>query len=281
MNKACVETASIAEIRIYPIKSLPGLKLEQAAVRDNGALADDRRWAIFDSDGRVVNGKRTPRIHALDAHFAAGPEQVVLVDRAGSREAAFQLTRQAAEAAAWLSEFFGFPVELREDVERGFPDDRDAPAPTVVSTATLEAVAGWFPPLELEQIRRRFRANIELSCPAAFWEDCLFGEPGQVVRFDAGEVELAGVNPCQRCVVPTRHSESGEIYPHFAATFSQRRQATLPDWATASRFNHFYRLAVNTRGVGPQRGRHLRVGDRVCVRGIEPSDACQAATSRA
>jgi hypothetical protein len=265
------EKVGIAQIRIYPIKSLPGLQLQRVAVRDNGALADDRRWAIFDLEGRVVNGKRTPRIHGLDARFPAGPEQVVLVDRAAAREAAFDLTCQLATAAAWLSEFFGFPVELREDAERGFPDDTDSPAPTVVSTATLEAVAGWFPPLELEQIRRRFRANIELNCPAAFWEDCLFGEPGQVVRFDAGEVELAGVNPCQRCVVPTRHSESAEVYPHFAATFGRQRQSSLPAWTATGRFDHFYRLAVNTRGIGRQHGRQLQVGDRVRVRGIEPA----------
>lgn len=255
----------VARIRIFPIKSLAALELPQVCLRDNGALADDRRWAIFDSDGKVVNGKRTPRIHALDVRFGPQVELATFFDRPGQREATFDLVRDRNEAAAWLSEFFGFLVELGENVEHGFPDDTEAFGPTIVSTPTLEAVAGWFPPLEVEEVRRRFRANIELSCPTAFWEDCLFDVAGQVVRFELGEVELAGVNPCQRCVVPTRDSTTAEVYPRFAVTFGERRQATLPDWATASRFNHFYRLAVNTRGVGHQLGRQLRVGDRVVV----------------
>jgi hypothetical protein len=264
------ECVSLAEIWIYPIKSLPGVKLQQAALRENGALADDRRWAIFDLQGQMVNGKRTARVHALDMRFRPTDEQVTLIDRPGGREATFCLASERAAAADWLGEFFGFQVELREDAERGFPDDLEAWGPTVVSTATLSAVAGWFPPLKVEEVRRRFRANLELNCPVPFWEDCLFGPAGQIVRFFVGQIELAGVNPCQRCVVPTRDSQSAEVYPRFAAEFSERRASTLAAWAPSSRFDHFYRLAVNTRGVGRQGHRLLRVGDPIGVLGAFP-----------
>lgn len=261
----------VSEIRIYPIKSLPGVRLERVTLRDNGALADDRRWAMFDFDGRVVNGKRTPRVHALNARFGEPIEQVTLIDRATGSSLECNLARQPERAAAWLSEFFAFPIQLREDVECGIPDDPEAFGPTVIGAQTLEAVAGWFPPLEPEEMRRRFRANLELSCPAAFWEDCLFAAAGQVVHFAIGEAQFVGTNPCQRCVVPTRQSESGEVYPQFAATFGRRREVALSSWACGSRFDHFYRLAVNTRGVGHQLGRKLRVGDRVKVLGRQPA----------
>jgi hypothetical protein len=42
----------------------------------------------------------------------------------------------------------------------------------------------------------------------------------------------------------------------------------LPDWAPASRFDHFYRLCVNTRPVH-SRQITLRVGDEIKILGVE------------
>ena len=63
----------------------------------------------------------------------------------------------------------------------------------------------------------------------------------------SADVVLEGINPCQRCIVPTRDSRTGEPSPDFAQIFRARRAETLPPWANRARFNHFYRLAVNTR----------------------------------
>jgi hypothetical protein len=45
---------------------------------------------------------------------------------------------------------------------------------------------------------------------------------------------------------------------------SERRAATLPDWAERTRFDHFYRLTVNTRAPR-QAGRTVRIGDPVVL----------------
>jgi uncharacterized protein YcbX len=153
-----------------------------------------------------------------------------------------------------------------EQPEGGFPDDTEAPGPTLISTATLAAVAGWFPTLSVESLRRRFRTNLEFTTAEPFWEDRLFGPAGSLVKFRIGEVTLAGTNPCQRCVVPTRDPETGEIYRRFTPEFSKRRELSLPDWAEASRFNHYYRLAVNTRGVDCPPNARIRVGDEIGIR---------------
>ena len=87
---------------------------------------------------------------------------------------------------------------------------------------------------------------------------------GEDVLFRVGKVVLAGTNPCQRCVVPTRDTQTGEAWPRFVSTFTQQRQATLPAWAESSRFDHFYRLAVNTR-LARGRGGMIHVGDAVEV----------------
>ena len=122
-----------------------------------------------------------------------------------------------------------------------------SPGPTIISTATLEAIASWYPGLDVEEVRLRFRTNIEISGVPAFWEDQLFAEPEDTVNFQMGNVQFMGINPCQRCVVITRDSQTGETDLKFQKTFVTQRQTTLPEWAERSRFNHFYRLAINTR----------------------------------
>ena len=172
--------------------------------------------------------------------------------------------RQRAALDAWLSRYFDQPVEWVEDTAAGFPDDTDSPGPTLISTATLATVAGWFEGLSTAAARGRFRANLEIDGVEAFWEDRLVAGAGRSVRFRVGEAELWGTNPCQRCVVPSRDPCSGETTREFARLFSQHRRQLLPAWAPADRFDHFYRLAVNTR---PAENREcvLRVGDDVRI----------------
>ncbi len=155
------------------------------------------------------------------------------------------------------------PTYLRRKSAGGFPDDKNAPGPTIIGQATLEEVHSWYSGLELAELRVRFRANLEIADAPAFWEDRLFGNPDETARFQIGDVMLEGTNPCQRCIVPTRDSRTGELNSDFSPIFRARRQQTLPPWANAARFNHFYRLAVNTRVPASETGKSLRLGDEV------------------
>jgi uncharacterized protein YcbX len=112
-------------------------------------------------------------------------------------------------------------------------------------------------------MRIRFRANLEIGGSEPFWEDRLYGEPDTIVAFRIGRVILHGTNPCQRCVVPTRVTATGEVQSEFSQIFRARRQDTLPDWAAVSRFNHYYRLAVNTQVPESEIGKTLHTGDEI------------------
>ncbi len=252
----------LARIVIYPVKSLDGVALDHARLLPSGALEHDRQWAIFDAQGQWVNGKRTPRIHLVRSAIDLSARKITL--SAGAATRAFAIDAQRAELEKWLSDFFGLEVRLQENATAGFPDDTASPGPTVISTATLMEVTRWFPGLALPETRRRFRANLEIDDVEPFWEDRLYSEEGEAVRFQIGEVLLEGTNPCQRCVVPTRNPETADRYDEFAATFERERYETLPYWATRSRFDHFYRLAVNTRPVAGHTGT-IRVGDEVTI----------------
>lgn len=255
--------AYLAGISIFPIKSLDGISPQEIAVLESGALENDRRWAFMDSQGRFVNGKRNAKVHLLRTEFSPDLQTVRLRVQGTDSIHTFDLTQQQRELEAWLSDFFGLAVHLQDDRHTGFPDDTHAPGPTVISSATLSEVATWFPGLETADLRRRLRTNLEIAEVPPFWEDQLFGAETEGIRFQIGEVILGGVNPCQRCIVPVRDSLTGEPYPHFQKTLMQRRQQTLPPWTNPQRFNHFYRLAVNTRIPASEAGKLLRVGDPV------------------
>ena len=175
----------------------------------------------------------------------------------------YHLERERNEVEGWLAKRLQQPVQLVRDTETGFPDDEKALGPTVVSRKSLETVASWFG-LHLNEVRQRFRANLEIDGVEAFWEDRLYGVAGEAMRFRIGEVILEGVNPCARCTVPTRDSKSGEIAePSFAKIFAGKRQQTLPAWAEPSRFDHFYRFAVNTCVPESEAGKVMYTGDTV------------------
>jgi uncharacterized protein len=259
--------AHLERILIYPVKSLDGLSLPSVRLLKSGALEGDRRFALLDSQAKYVNGKRHSHIHHLRSSFDAMTRTLHLRNGDGRRAGSFDVDHERNRLQEWLSEFFGFAVQFQENPAAGFPDDTDSPGPTIVSTATLHEVASWFPGLDGEQIRKRMRANLEIGGVPAFWEDRLYGVAGTKMRFRIGNVDFDGINPCQRCVVPPRDPVSGEGYPEFAKVFAKKREETLPAWAERSRFNHFYRLAINTCLPEGEGGKTVYVGDEISVIG--------------
>ncbi|MFD1586614.1 MOSC domain-containing protein [Halorientalis brevis] len=264
----------LARITVYPVKSLDGCTLDSATIGAHGALALDREYAIFDADGAYVNGKATARIHRLDAAFDPATHDLTVGER-GTDERHTYCLRDETERAAlneWLSDFFDEPVTVERDAEGGYPDDTEIHGPTVISTGTVRAVADWFD-LPPENVRRRFRANLELDATEPFWEDRLFADHGEVVPFSIGDVTLLGVNPCQRCVVPSRDPDTGEESEGFRERFVRKREATLPAWTPSDRFDHPYRLMLNTDVPESEWGAELAVGESVTVGERRPADA--------
>ncbi len=254
----------MSRIEIHPIKSLDPVLRTEAEVTAGGILEHDRAWAIFDLEGKFVNGKRTAQVHKLRSQFDPTISEVELRPEGESAPARFALD-DVAPLERWLGGFFGFPVVLKHEPNKGFPDDPEAFGPTIVSEASLRFVQDRYAELPLENVRRRFRTNVEIVGGPPFCEDALFGAPGERKPFRIGDVDFLGHNPCQRCVVPTRDPVTGEVQRGFQKSFSEMRKEHLPAWSDARRFNHFYRFAVNTSIPPSERGKRLRVGDTLSV----------------
>ena len=257
-------TPRLTNIRLHPIKSLDPVFVAEARISSSGGLALDRAWALHSVDGKWVNGKRTPLIHHIRASYTPDLRCVTLsvpTDRRKIPPRTFAFPEAHAEAAEWFSVFFEQQIVVRYS-EGGFPDDTLAHGPTIVSTASLQAVADWFDGLSVENVRERFRATLEIDGVPAFGEDRLFGQDEcSVVRFTIGEVHFEGSNPCARCPVPPRDPRTGDILEGFQRRFTQQREATLPEWSSRERFDHFYRLSTNTRVASTESGKFLRLGD--------------------
>jgi uncharacterized protein YcbX len=197
----------VLELWRYPVKSLQGERLTEAAI-DALGIAGDRRWALFDRDtGLGLTARRVPELLFGSARLGAdGEVRVVLPDG--------RVTTDEEVLSAWL----GRRVELRAASERGdvaptyeTPVDEEVPDPT--EWQLWEGAPGPFhdsPRIRLSLVstgtlgtwdRRRFRANVVLDGEG---EDRLQGQEA-----DLGGVRLRFGVPIARCVMTTRPQPGG------------------------------------------------------------------------
>lgn len=269
------ETPTLRRIAVHPLKSLGPVKRETTCIVANGGLEHDREYAMLDDDDRYVNGKRTADVHRIRSSFDDAFDTVTLHAEHEPQDAARQFHLESDRAALddWLSDHFGYPVHVEHDLDGGFPDDTALSGPTLISTATLREVASWFDGLDEHQMRLRLRANLEIDGVPPFWEDRLFSDHDHDIAFRIGDVTLRGANPCQRCIVPARDPHTGEEYPKFQRIFIENRERTFPEWADRARFNHYFRLMVNTKVPRSEWGEALTVGDDLKIIGERELEA--------
>lgn len=258
----------LARIRIYPIKSMEPVEVDAVGIAPHGMLENDRSFAIFEGSGDIIKAKTSAEYHRLHTRVNLQSLEATFRIHGRSGEKSFHLEDDRTAIGAWLSDYFGRAVKLQRDTGIGFADDWTAPGPTLVSTATLEEVASWYDDIDVDEIRLRLRANLEIDGVPAFWEDQLYGpQDGDLVRFRIGDVELLGKNSCQRCPIPIRDVETGEKTFGFSKTFTERRKSTLQPWAHESRFDHFYRVAINTKPGQIGEDAQLKVGNTLDIVG--------------
>ena len=252
----------VSKITIYPLKSFDGIDLEFSDVLASGILDHDRQLALSDANGKYFNAKNYSDIHQYESQFHKDWYSMVITHRKTSAMEFFDLRTDDQQLLAWMQQFHPNLTSVVQNPIAGLPDDREANGPTIISEATLELVASWFKDLTMENIRQRLRPNIEISGVPAFWEDRLFVSE---TPFTIGTVHFLGTNPCQRCVVPTRCPQTGEVTPGFADTVAQHRKHLLPDWSNPKVFDHYYRLATNTKLSADCEGGNISLGDEVLI----------------
>ena len=260
-------TPSISRITIYPVKSLDGISLNKARVVKGGCLDHDREYAIADEQGKFIIGKTDPLIYLLRSSVDFPNETISFWQEDEKEWNTFHLQYNRIEIDTYLSRFFNKAVRLQQNKEGRFQDIPDIGGVTVLSTASLESVGGWFNNMDPEETRKRFRATIEISGVPAFWEDQLFLKEGTAIEFKLGGCTLFGMQPRARCVVPTHHPQTGEVIHAFPKIFAHHRKNTLPFWSKLEEYGHNYYFSVDCLIPPTEIGKWIAIGDPLKIVG--------------
>ena len=277
----------VARITLRPVKGLDGVAVESARVGAGGALENDRRWRLVDADRRELVPHVVPLLARVRSTVDLASRSITLWiggDGVGAgppaRVDSFPLRPGPDGPCPWLSRTLGIGVHLEERPDGGYPDDPDAPGPTVASTASLEEVARWFS-LPPDLVRRRLGPGLEIDDCAAFWEDTLAcpasrpsvrgdggddpwgtsAPPPEPRSFVVGETLFSAVGVRPLLDVDALDPATGRPIEHFREIFEAWRRRSARVDVDASQWGGRFRLAATTVGGG--RGGEVRVGDRI------------------
>jgi uncharacterized protein YcbX len=223
------ETLRLQDIFIYPIKSLGGIRMEEAIVEERG-FQHDRRWMLVDQSGRFVSQREFPMLSLLQVeletaglrvfpkkqpdlnlfipfNLSEGTEIPVVIwdDRVIAQIVSKSVGR-------WFSDFLGFEVDLVKMPELA---QRKVDARYAVNFESVSFADGMpyliIGQASLDELNtrlvqpvpmNRFRPNLVFSGGAPFVED-------KIRKIRIGTLDFQLVKPCARCVLTTINQETG------------------------------------------------------------------------
>ncbi|HMJ07438.1 MAG TPA: MOSC domain-containing protein [Pyrinomonadaceae bacterium] len=218
----------LSEINLYPIKSLKGIAVSEAAVEDRG-LRFDRRWMLVDEKRQFITQRECPAMAAVmitlgDDHLRAsvdGRSIDVPFDNGSNKTATVQIWSSSVKAKDydeeindWFSQTLGIscslvsmPETTRREVNplyavRKFKDTvsfADGYPFMLIGEASLDDLNSR---LETPIPMNRFRPNFVVAGTEAFAEDTW-------KKIRIGDMVFHVVKPCERCVIPTIDQASG------------------------------------------------------------------------
>jgi len=222
-------TPTIEHIFIYPIKSMGGVSVLQAAATDRG-LAHDRRWMLVDQNGRFITQREEPSMCFFSVEKSANG---MLVRTSGALDGCGDLSLpwsmdegnlikvsiwsdqcSAIEASVDVNQFFS--NAMKRDCRLVYmPEASERPIDLTYSRSpALAAFGDGYPVLligtaslgdlneRLEKVKSptlqwdRFRPNVVVRTSVAYDEDYW-------ASFELGSLSARGVKLCSRCVFTT------------------------------------------------------------------------------
>jgi uncharacterized protein YcbX len=218
----------LSEIWIYPVKSLGGMRISSASVREKG-LQHDRRWMLVDDDGVFMTQRNCPtmallRVHAQGSRFVItrGKESIDLPINFLRTSPAIQAriwndtvttVEVSDDHSKWFSDRLGIKCRLVS-----FPEENKRPVNPAFSIANEQvSLADGYPLLVIGQSSlddlngqlenplpmNRFRPNLVFTGGTPYEEDGWR-------KFTIGNNRFAGVKPCSRCPIPTINQDTAE-----------------------------------------------------------------------
>jgi len=213
----------LQDIYIYPIKSLGGIRLEQAVLEERG-FQYDRRWMLVDRDGQFLSQRTIPQMaliqvavadEGLKVFIKNQPEDYIIVPyrpqtndlidvQIWEDQVKGQLVNQVCDA--WFSKILGFPCQL---VFMPLSTSRKLKPKYAVNGESVSFADGM-PYLiigqsALDDLNSRLNVAVPMD---RFRPNLVFagGDPFEEDHWDKvriGEAIFKVTKPCARCVMTT------------------------------------------------------------------------------
>ncbi|MEN8260100.1 MAG: MOSC N-terminal beta barrel domain-containing protein [Pseudomonadota bacterium] len=223
-----MDNLCLSELRIYPVKSLAGILVDQWPVDPRG-LRYDRQWMVVDSAGRFLTQRTLPKMALIGTRIletdlelisAKGEHIRVPLDQNDGDELTVTVWGDRVRARAvnvfadqWLSDSLGRTCRLvyqppasRRPVDPAYATPQDEVRfsdgfPFLLisegSLAELNRQMG----LQLEM--SRFRPNLVVSGCDGYAEDTWR-------RISIGNIDFRLPKPCSRCTITTLDPQTGK-----------------------------------------------------------------------
>jgi uncharacterized protein YcbX len=234
----------LSEIWIYPIKSLAGIRLQRAIVKQKG-LAYDRRWMLVDEAGRFLTQREHPEMSQF--HMAMGSGQLTIQNRVSGQSIVLELegknSGESMPVIIWDDEVEA--IEVRQDYSLWFSDQLKIKCKLVffpeTNTRSVDpdyaiqnehvSLADGYPFLiigqaSLDELNKRLQEPIPMN---RFRPNFVFtgGKPYEEDswhKFSVGKNRFVGVKPCSRCVLTTVDQQTGKKGLEPLATLATYRK---------------------------------------------------------
>jgi uncharacterized protein YcbX len=234
--------SQLADIVIYPVKSLAGIHVSHWPVEKTG-LKYDRKWMLVDAAGQFLSQRKLPRMTlvntALTDHelvlSATGMADLVIPLETLTDEIITstvwhdqcQAQCVSAEADFWFSRFLNQPCRLVYQ-----PDDSiRCVDPSYAQPEDQTSFSDGFPFLIISEnslvaLNRamtehidmiRFRPNLVIAGCPEYAED-------EWRQIRIGHIDFRLPKPCSRCSVPTINPNTGTVGKEPLATLNRLRK---------------------------------------------------------
>ncbi len=226
MNKMQLE-----QLWIYPVKSLPGVRMQSARVDVRGFVLD-RHWMIVDkANGSFITQREYPSLALIGLELKDHKVELAIPGNGRASFRAGENSGETVQVIVWqdslpalhvspevdqlLSGYLGKPVslvEMRDDIKRQVDPDYAGEADQtgfsdgfpflLIGQASLEDLnhrIGGHPVITMQ----RFRPNLVVTGSEAYAED-------EWQHIQIGSISFRVVKPCSRCSITTVDPLTGE-----------------------------------------------------------------------
>uniref|UniRef100_A0A663N044 Molybdenum cofactor sulfurase n=1 Tax=Athene cunicularia TaxID=194338 RepID=A0A663N044_ATHCN len=219
---------TVTNIYVYPIKSCSAFEVSEWPVGNQGLLYD-RNWMVVNQNGVCITQKQEPRLLSFFPLHRLCQTSRYLVK-----------THDCGDGIAdWFSLFLGHPCRLirqssdmknrsHRKTTKGLSSATNISLSLVneaqyllINVASIlqlkeHVSARLEEPLEIEELIRRFRANIVISAPESFEEE-------EWAEISIGALRFQVMGPCSRCQIICIDQQSGERNKEFLQSLSAAR----------------------------------------------------------